>query len=104
MTELTEDQKLIKKAAKRDKRCSNGTRYPKKGDRHLFQGRREILGFIREHRRIFSVEMMCRVFRLDSYGIKALPFNYIVDTQGKIVAIKLRSPSLKDFFLSCSNT
>jgi hypothetical protein len=38
------------------------------GGQHLFQGRREIFGFIKEHREVFSVEKMCKVMKASVGG------------------------------------
>jgi putative transposase len=43
-------------------------RYPKKGGKHLFQGRQQIYRFMKDHRDEFAVEKMCRVFKVGRSG------------------------------------
>jgi len=40
----------------------------KKSGKHLFQGRQQIYGFIRDHRHEYAVEKMCRVFSIGRSG------------------------------------
>lgn len=61
--DLTEDQKMIKKLQRELKDANQ-----KKGGRHLFQRRREIFGFIKEHRKVFPVEKMCKVLAVSTSG------------------------------------
>ncbi|WP_307528534.1 IS3 family transposase [Pedobacter sp. W3I1] len=68
LVNLTEDQKLINKLQKELKEAQLERDIFKKGGRHLFQGRREIFGFIKEHRQIFPVEKMCRTFAVSCSG------------------------------------
>ena len=61
---LTEDQKIIKKLQKELKKAQLERDILKKGGQHLFQGRREIFGFIKEHRKIFPIERMCKLLKV----------------------------------------
>jgi putative transposase len=46
--------------------CVRGTRHPKKGGQHLFQGRRQVFRFIKAHKNEYTVEKRCKVLQVSS--------------------------------------
>ncbi|WP_461136873.1 IS3 family transposase [Spirosoma lituiforme] len=66
--QLSQEQQEIVRLKKELKQAELERDILKKAGRHLLQGRREVLGFIKAHQTEFPVETMCRVLNVSRSG------------------------------------